>query len=444
MSVFSRRTITALLVGFISIILASNLAVRYTCTHIATFDCPEAWPISLFYPQLPTVWSLALAFALLIGFFPLAGWLDARGYRLREVLVVALLAVVLTNLLPGLDLGYNEPMTHRDQQYYNTALTVDNPLSFIRDYNALQPNLGLHAQTHPPGAVITIYLFERLFRQPELISLMIGVVAMTASVSFAYRIFLMAFNNRLTAGYGALLFAVIPAVQIYTLACLDALITAMFTGVLYFMLLPEHHPKTRPFSTLMGGLLLFWAFFCTFPALVILPILFGYEWVRFRRIWHAGAMLLMVLLGLGLLYALGFNYLDAFRYAENFENPQGFALISHPVNYVFTRLECVAEILVFFGPFLTVLAVRGWPVLRRDFRREALLLGLLVLTLTAVFLVGTYRTGETARPLMFLYVYALFPVLAALLNANQQARVSVLVLVFSQAVFMQLFGIYLW
>lgn len=452
---FDRRALIGLVAGFITVILVSNLGVRYVCS-VTPFDCPQAWPISLFYPMIPQGWHVGLALALSLGFYPLARLLDRRGYPLVGVIGLALVLAAGTNLLKGVDIGYIEPMTHRNQQYYNEALKIDDPVQYIRDYEALQPTLGKHAQTHPPGAVLTLWALQKIFVRPEWISLALGWLAMSVTLFFAHRVFLRLFEEGALARYSVLLLAVIPAVQIYMIATIDAWVAALLTATLYFFLSAgacQSQPEIRrmpymPSLHLLGAsLCLFYALFINIPAVVILPILGGYELFRQRRVWQTATLSCGIALAFALLYLfLDFNIIAVFRHAEQYENPEGFALLVDPVNYGFTRLECVAEILVFFGPFLLALIYQGWSALRRDFPAAWTLLALLLVTLLIVFLIGTYRTGETARPLMFLYVYALFPVLAILrdVRAGETERVSLLMLVFSQAVYMQLFGHYLW
>lgn len=138
----------------------------------------------------------------------------------------------------------------------------------------------------------------------------------------------------------------------------------------------------------------------------------------------------------------GYNALLAFRAASLYENPHGFMLLVDPINYLFTRIENVAEILVFLGPFLLVLLIRGL----KNFRFEPLMVLTLLgcATLLAMFLTGAWRTGETARACAFIYPYLLFPVGRYLEQQKTGAseRLQLAVLVFGQSVAMQTFGHY--
>jgi hypothetical protein len=144
-----------------------------------------------------------------------------------------------------------------------------------------------------------------------------------------------------------------------------------------------------------------------------------------------------------LYFSTGFSYLAALRTAAALENPQGFRLFSEPVSYLFTRIECVAEILLFFGPFLLVLAVRG---ISQMTGASKTLFWSSVLTLLAMFATGAFHTAETGRACLFIYPYLVLPVAAHLHAAQatitEQRRLSVLV--FAQTLVMQIGGDYFW
>ena len=119
-------------------------------------------------------------------------------------------------------------------------------------------------------------------------------------------------------------------------------------------------------------------------------------------------------------------------------------LLTDPWNYIFTRLEDLAELAFFFGPFLSVLFVRSL----RDSRLRPLDVLTMVgcLTMLAMFISGAWRTGETARACIFIYPFLLFPIARYLEreNAGPGERMQLASLVFLQSVGMQVFGNYFW
>jgi hypothetical protein len=242
--------------------------------------------------------------------------------------------------------------------------------------------------------------------------------------------------------YATLLYLLLPAVQIYYAASLDALIGAAMLGALYFFLQPRW-PKAV-FGTIS---LVTAASFLTFAWLLLVPVMAGWEIVRRRNIWRTAAVCATVAaFYVGLRQLSGFDYIEAFRTASRIENPEGFRLLAAPASYVFTRLEGIGEILLFFGPFLLVLMWRG---LRRPARGSSplhLLFWLAAGTLLAMLAAGAYRTGETARAAMYIYPYLLLPVVGWL-GRTEIPRTGwwqLAALVFAQGLLMQLFGSYFW
>lgn len=242
------------------------------------------------------------------------------------------------------------------------------------------------------------------------------------------------------ARYVTFLFMMLPAIQIYYLATLDALIASLLLGTLYFF----RQSNERKYLFL-SCVLLSLSFSLTFVSLFILPVLVGFELIE-RRSLIRSLILLSTLLGfhLALYFLFGYNALQAFHIASAHENPEGFILFVNPVNYFFTRLENIMELLVFFGPFLLLLFVwgvkRSWTGLSKLFTLSALGMG----TLTVMFVTGAFRTGETARASIFIFPYLLFPVALYLesVKLNREQRLLLIGFVFMQTIVMQIVGNY--
>jgi hypothetical protein len=436
---------------FAGLIILVQRGLRYLSEHWVTIDNPYYWPVSVFNPRLPSVRDLVVAVIVLLAFAVFVKYLESKQYSLGPVMLAGVLLIAGLTLIHGAEVGFYAPVagdaqsgvlipvSPDGQEYYHDALKVTDPADFIRRYNEVQPTLHRHTHTHPPGAVLTFYFLQRLLGDPALIALVIMLAATITTVFFVYKLMQTELKDT-TARYMALLIVLLPAVQIYYLATLDALITALLTGTLYLFCFGRGKRAVAGAIALLIG-----SFFLTFVSLFILPVLVGFDLIVKRSPKRSVIVITAVLAAYILLYlASGYDALQSFRTASQFENQQGFMLFVDPVNYFFTRLEDIAEILLFFGPFLLILLIRGL----RQFRLRPLyvLTALGCLTLLGMYAVGAWRTGETARACAFIYPYLLFPVGHYLddSGAGSGERLQLATLVFVQSLAMQTFGNYHW
>ena len=447
--------------AFLGTLLLAIYPVPAAICWVFRFNyCPVTWPVTVFAPLLPRTPDLVtdtlVAIALLILFYFAASFLARHRFRLRYVVVVGIALVIGSNLIQGFSQGLSDPVSGSTNQYFHDAISISDASDFLKEFNERQPDLLIHTRTHPPGPVLTIYGLFKLLQRPSLVAIAIALVSVSLSLFFVNRLLRTELGSP-TADFATFLFVLIPAIQVYYLASIDALIASLLLGALYFFLLPQ-----RALSLAGTVAFLAAASFVTFGFLFILPVLAGFELVRDRRL----TKIVLILLTLSVLYlvlyiAMDFNYLRSFLTASALENPGGFRLIAAPVSYVFTRLEGMFLISAFFGPFLIFLWVRGIVPRQISCQRFSLrgvpaavtalsplyLLSILgVLSLLAMFATGAFATGETGRAASFIYPYLMFPV-AIYLNRFQlrfRDHMQLSGLVFGQAVAMQLFGTYLW
>ena len=448
---FPRRRILTITTVALAVALAA-IGLARTVRSLAgqwgwQVDCPRNWPLSMFSLKIPGIhapaaqWCVALA-VLAVFFILVRSYLHRLTSSLPMLVALGALLVLGTNLIHGPQYGLANPHAG-EHQYYHDAAQVSSAGDFLRQFNATQPQLGCHARTHPPGAVLAIYGLTEVFDSKAGVSIAIALLAVGLAGTFFFGILAYDFDRH-TCGYVTLLFLLVPSMQIYCCATLDALIAGCFLGVLFFI----RHP--HPVVSVAGGVVgLFCASMLTFGTCFLGPVLFGVEIVTRRSVRRSAAITAAV----GLLYAsiywlTGFDYLQAFRLASALENPQGFMLFAEPASYVITRFEDVADIVWYFGPFLLVLFAGGLRVMWRTGAYPGALAtaGLGLFTLAAMFLSGAFRTGETARACLFIVPYLMLPVAAYLHHrgsTDQDKRVLAW-LVFGQSLAMQTFGGYYW
>lgn len=448
---FTPRQIVVITAVFVGLVVAIQRSLRHVCDNWITFDCPYYWPVSIFSFRVPGAMDLAVAAVVAILFFIGMRLLEGKEYQYVMTAALALLLIAGSTLVQGVDVGYYTPISgdarsgvlipnsREGQEYYHDALKIADPGDFFRRYNDIQPTLSSHGHTHPPGAVLTFYYLEKMFGDPALIAIFILFAATIPSVFFVYRLMSTEVDSDL-AGYMAFLFALLPAVQIYYLATIDAVVVALLMGVLYLFCFGK-----GPWAVAGAVAMLSTSFLLTFVSLFILPVLVGFDLLINRSLRRSVIVLGAVGSFYVLLYLLtGYNALMSFRTASHYENPLGFMLLVDPANYFFTRIEDVAEILFFLGPFLLVLFIRGLRGMR--FRPLDVLTVLGCLSLLGMYVTGAWRTGETARACAFIYPFLLFPVARYLYeqNSGPNERMQLASLVFIQSLAMQTFGNYHW
>ena len=133
------------------------------------------------------------------------------------------------------------------------------------------------------------------------------------------------------------------------------MIASLLIAVLYLFCFGK-----QKVSVAAAAAMLTMSFLLTYVSVFILPVLALYELIV-RKSVRRFAVVIGAVVGVHvvLYVATGYDAWHAFREASHFENPNGFMLFVEPANYLFTRLEDVAEIFFFLGPFLVVMFWRG-------------------------------------------------------------------------------------
>lgn len=468
-SLFSPREIV--LIGWVGAasLITLNVLFRFIGREfidrqvVSPMVLPPSWPISVFEIQpsdLAPERLILLVSASVLVFVLMTAYVLSGHDGIGPVLGAGSVLLVLTNLLQGGYRGLVDPLTY-EQSYYRVAVRITDPVAFVRTYEEIQLELPLHASTHPPGSVLTHYVFEQLLGSPAGVSVAMAIVSLVVSGYLLYRLLLTYFEPEL-AQYVTLLFVLLPAVQIYYLASLDSIILAAFMGTVYCFT-----RKSRIVAGVGTFCCLVLATWHTFMVVFLVPVLGGIALYRRDRI----GLLAVQLVGLagcylGIDLLLDYDYVNSFQIASKQQTvaatqhfnpteqqvrtsaPNGadrFLLVADPVKYVYTRIENVAEIALFFTPYLCVLCARGLSTLRAH-RKAFILFALGVVSLFGLFAAGVYHTGETARGAMYIYPFLLLPIAGVLHSVDPTRRDKWILaaFVFAQAVFMQFIGFYQW
>lgn len=443
--IIKSKRIFIFVLGSTLLLLFVNRVVHTYCAALTDRSesvCPPYWPLSEFSPRTPSLNHILVAIILAIIFHIIVQNLNFSTRSITVLVSIGVVLVLGSNLIQGWSIGFHVPMARggdQGDQYLHDAMKITDPILFIKDFEKIQPNLKMHSRTHPPGAVISIFLLYRLLKEPSFISVAIAIIATSLSIYFLYKILGTELKEERLARIMSLLFIAIPAVQIYFAASIDALVACGILGTLYFFTRTDNR-----IAIIGAAFMMFLSSTLSYSFAFILPGLFVYEILSRKSILRLFLSLSIVgIFYLAIYFLLGFSYYGAYSIATEFV---GFREPALSPSYILTRLEDVAELLVFLGPFLLFFFIRSLRLLRIS--KEPLLVAsiTIILTLLTFFLTGLFDTGETARIALFIFAFFIIPIAFLFKNCpvSTQDEKRLLWLVMGQTIIMQLIGLYYW
>lgn len=442
--IFTRKWLVFIPLLFYATIGSLHLAVRQI-RYLTYIDIDNFWPISIFLPK-SLAWQDVITLLAIACFW----WLFVRLWfvkaSLTKLILVGGVLIIATNLLSGIHHGFIEPIAGEsvnDHQYWQDVDRIHFPVSFLLErYEFLQPNLHIHSRVHPPGPMVFIFYLRQIWDNPIFVSVVILAISLTIIIVLFD--LLRSHVSDHIAKFTATLFLVLPATQIYFYSTIDAVICMLFIATLW-----AFQKASQPSWFLLTCGIFWLASFLTFGVVFLLPILLFDDWRRHQNLIQSIKLMLTTAgIYIGFYLLTGYNYLNSFFIAKSFEGQGETYFLTHPLSYTITRLEDVLEILIFFGPYLTVLL--GISLLLW-FKQKSLKhinsVGVVAIaSLLLFFLAGGYYTGETARAALYIYPFLLIPIawLFEHTHLSEKFQFILLNLVFIQTVLMQTFGWYSW
>lgn len=410
---------------------------------------PVWFPISIF--KGPTVHFDGIPYLLLFLAVIVIACKTAARLNGFHVWLAGLLLIVLGNLGQGdWDTAFYQPFYKGGIQYYHDAIRISSWSGWLELFNSAQLSLLPHTRTHPPFAVLSHHLFLQGSGDNLPLLGMMFLLVSSLSIFLVWHIFRALGVPLERRNLLALMFAVIPAVNIYSAVSLDGVVLAGATLFLFgvvLLLQSGRISRTGLLSMVLGFVItnsLTWAGVFLVAAAGVPAVR---EYVLSRRINLAASLLVSIsaFIAFGaLMFAFyGYDHVSAFLTTTALVNPGGFQGSHMPLNYLATRVESVCEVLLFlsfgvlamlFHPGRSGFSWSGW----RNMNAVIMISG--IITLLAMFASGAFRTGETARAAMFIYPY----IMLAFVNTESRILKDMIILAGLQTFVMQLMGNYFW
>ena len=407
-------------------------------------DTPSYFPFSVFYPSFQASgMPYAIIFVLVLYFT-----IKYRFYsNIFSTYMLGISLIVLGNMsLGNIELAFVNPISGGDIQYYHDAIKIDSWRNWLSSFNVIQESLLCHARTHPPGAVLIEFFFFMVSQNPLWISIVFLFVS-SISIVLIYKIFIELGKDKLFSNKMAFLYVVIPSVNIYSLATLDAIIAMLANIVILGLIIVVECKASKR--------MVVWGFLSAVSMTLVSLLTFGgiYLWAIIGAfslylfyfhnnqnilILFSGSLVLFLLTVFLLNQTYNYDYFESFLTASRIENKHGFMLFSQPLNYFATRVEDVFEVSVFLSlgimAFLTTIKYK----LQNNVFGILSLIAIVILLL--MFLSGAYKTGETARACLFVVGF----VLILLRNIPNSLLTSLISFAALQTILMQILGFYFW
>jgi hypothetical protein len=443
------KTMLSLVIAWF-FLAALNYLLKKMSIHT---DTPTSFPISEFYG--PTVHIHGLPYVVLFLAVLLLSLRHIGKLSVYQVWLAGFAFIALGNLVQGdFDAAFLQPLSGSTEgsgvQYYHDAITITSWSKWLENFNINQADLLTHSRTHPPFAVLTHYfLLQALENSTTGLSLTFALISsLTVPIMwYAFKVLEVPVERRNTL---AVLFSVIPAINIYTAVSLDGLILTTSSLFLIGLVL-----LVRRAGNLAAGIVLCIIGFVftnllTYGGVFLLAVagLLALREIILRKAPFvtvaAGTSLLSIFLViLSLEWMFGYSHIQGLLTASSVENPNGFIAVAEPVVYLMTRIEGISEILLFFslGCTATLLTREMLGTSLLDFQDDVVAITIAgISSLMAMFLAGAFRTGETARVCLFIYPYLMLP----FFRVKKVILRDLVVVAGIQTAGMQLFGGYFW
>lgn len=244
------------------------------------------WPLKSRIDPSPTWWVVLPITVAIIWFVVGFRWLHRP---LAPVPVVAYTLIGAFGLPVLFDItvhGLDAPIAlFRDSPYEylrDTPQVAGDPLGFLANFETIAPGLSVHGSTHPPGAILFLWLIEQLFGSGAVATSWITIVLTACLPLIAVWLGWQLGGSRLGLIAG-MIAVVLPGQMVYGVTSLDGVFSLLIaTGAAAFFLALE--PPYRLWLAVVAGLAIAAALFMTYAATQL--FFFGVAAVGFALVRH--------------------------------------------------------------------------------------------------------------------------------------------------------------
>lgn len=207
-------------------------------------------------------WIPALSLALLV----ISVFIGGRYIHIRETLTLALGLVNTVVIQIVMRFAYRFSLTElvvsdRSNSFYTPARQYS-ALEILADYNALASTFPPHARTNMPGKVLFFDFLGLFTESSEVMGYLIIIISSLGGL-LLYSICKKLFQDRTTAYYAFILYAIIPC-RIFFFPLINT-VTPLFMLALFAVVLSFLERKTILYAWLAGAVLYFMVFFEPLP-----------------------------------------------------------------------------------------------------------------------------------------------------------------------------------
>ena len=347
--------------------------------------------------------------------------INDRSFLLVSLGLVFFFDIFLASTNNGFIYAISHPFLSTPYEYYADLPKIKGLRSFIRDYVSMMPNLSHHANTHPPGGDVFLYIVERTFGKGVIRASLISILVTNLSL-IPFYLTAKLFLDRLLSRLAVMLWILTPNIAIYSATCMDGVFMFFLLWPFYFFFKFLIQNKNMVLLAVVNGIALSIAMFMTFSATyqgLFFIIMAGTLLYKKQQNWKR-VLSFIIISGLTFctIYVLGF-YLTGYNILDCLDRARDKDMMSYGSPLREWRIYLLSRTSNFAGFFLFSGFATSWLWFKYLFKKEGAkgngnkmlryCIYAFIITLLEMNLGGLYFF-ETGRVWIFLVLFMILPV----------------------------------